>query len=230
MLVKNGLKEFFPSIKPDLFFKECRHQGIALSDLDKDLLEGVLFWKTRRAKSLSLSIGAPSSPLVFNFILYRFDNAISQLCQSEGIVYTRYADDLTFSTNKRGAILSFPPKVRRILGTLYDGNIKINLRKTVLSSKAHNRHVTGITLTNDGKLNIGREEKRKLSAAVYRYASQMLELEEILVLRGKLSYATFLEPEFLERLIRKYGQQVKPDWPCNHLSALVLPGSHSIAF
>ena len=210
-LLKMDLKNFFPSIKPDLFFKECKHQGVPLSDSDKELLEGFLFWKSRRAKELSLSIGAPSSPLVSNFILYRFDKAMNQFCQSEGVTYTRYADDLTFSTNKKGVLLSYPPKVRRLIGTLYDGNIKINLRKTVLSSKAHNRHVTGITLTNDGQLSVGRDDKRKLSAAIHHYASHMLTPEEVQILRGKLSYAVFVEPELLERLIRKYGKQVIAD-------------------
>ncbi|MCF7504769.1 MULTISPECIES: retron St85 family RNA-directed DNA polymerase [Vibrio] len=205
-LLKMDLKNFFPSIKPSLFFKECRLHGVELSELDIDLLEGFLFWKRKRATHLVLSIGAPSSPLVSNFILYRFDEAISRYCKSLGINYTRYADDLTFSTNEKDVLLKFPAKVRKTLNYLYDGQIKINLRKTVLSSKAHNRHVTGITLSNEGKLSVGRETKRTLSASIHRFTQQKLSDDDILKLKGNLAHTVFIEPDFLDRMIKKYGR------------------------
>ena len=206
-LLKMDLKNFFPSIKPDLFFKECRYHKIELSDIDKSLLEGFLFWKTRRSNHLKLSIGAPSSPLISNFILYRFDDEISKMCDVEGVTYTRYADDLTFSTNKKGTLLSYQTKVRRIIGILYDGNIKVNLRKTVLSSKGHNRHVTGVTLSNDGGISLGREQKRKISAGIHHFSFDLLGHEDALKLSGKLAHASFIEPDFLEKMIKKYGSE-----------------------
>ncbi|GGI76334.1 retron St85 family RNA-directed DNA polymerase [Shewanella gelidii] len=213
-LLKMDLKDFFPSINPSLFFKECRRHGIDFSDLDIELLEGFLFWKRRRATKLVLSIGAPSSPLVSNFILYKFDEDISRYCNSIGINYTRYADDLTFSTNKKDVLLKFPTKVRNTLNSLYDGQIKVNLRKTVLSSKAHNRHVTGVTLTNEGKLSVGREAKRNLSASIHSFTLQKLSNEEIFKLKGHLAHAEFIEPDFLERMVKKYGQEAI--WELKH--------------
>ncbi|EIO3984710.1 retron St85 family RNA-directed DNA polymerase [Vibrio cholerae] len=204
-LLKMDLKDFFPSIKPSLFFRECRVHGVELSELDVELLEGFLFWKRRRATQLVLSIGAPSSPIVSNFILYRFDEVISEYCMRLGINYTRYADDLTFSTNEKDLLIKFPARVRKVLNHLYDGQIKVNLKKTVLSSKAHNRHVTGITLSNDGKLSVGREKKRKLSASIHHFIMKKLSVEEILKLKGELAHTTFIEPLFLERMIEKYG-------------------------
>lgn len=206
-MLKMDLKDFFPSIKPSLFFNECRRLNIEFSDLDKELLEGFLFWKRRRSTSLVLSIGAPSSPLVSNFILYRFDETVSRYCRSLGIKYTRYADDLTFSTNEKGVLLKFPAKVRRMLHLLYDGQIKVNLRKTVLSSKGHNRHVTGITLTNEGKLSVGRETKRTLSASIHSFKLKKLCIEDILKLKGYLAHAIFIEPDFQERMIKKYSKE-----------------------
>ncbi len=206
-LLKMDLKDFFPSIKPSLFFRECRAHGVELSELDTELLEGFLFWKRRRATRLVLSIGAPSSPIVSNFILYRFDTVISEHCKKLGINYSRYADDLTFSTNEKDILIKFPAKVRRVLNQLYDGQIKVNLKKTVLSSKAHNRHVTGITLSNDGNLSVGRETKRKLSASIHHFVQRKLSVEEVLKLKGDLAHAAFVEPMFLERMIRKYGHQ-----------------------
>ncbi|MCU8015445.1 retron St85 family RNA-directed DNA polymerase [Shewanella sp. SM72] len=207
-LLKMDLKDFFPSIKPSLFFNECKKNGIKLSDLDMKILEGFLFWKRRRSTNLVLSIGAPSSPLVSNFILFKFDESISKYCKKLGINYTRYADDLTFSTNEKDVLLSFPAYVRKILNTLYDGQLKINLKKTLLSSKAHNRHVTGVTLTNDGNLSVGRNTKRKLSAAIHHFALNKLSDEDILKLNGNLAHAIFIDPDFLKQIERKYGKEL----------------------
>ncbi|WP_373940803.1 retron St85 family RNA-directed DNA polymerase [Vibrio chagasii] len=204
-LLKMDLKDFFPSITPSLFFRECRAHGVEVSKQDAELLEGFLFWKRRRATQLVLSIGAPSSPIVSNFILYRFDTVISEHCNKLGINYSRYADDLTFSTNEKGVLIKFPARVRKELNHLYDGQIKVNLKKTVLSSKAHNRHVTGITLTNDGKLSVGRETKRKLSASIHHFVQRKLSVKEIQKLKGDLAHTAFIEPIFLDRMIKKYG-------------------------
>lgn len=207
-LLKMDLKKFFPSIQPSLFFRECYIHGVELSDIDKELLEGFLFWKRRRATSLVLSIGAPSSPIISNFILYRFDRIITEHCRKLGINYSRYADDLTFSTNEKDILLNFPSKVRKTLSRLYSGQIKVNLKKTVLSSKAHNRHVTGITLSNDGTLSVGREKKRKLSASIHHFLQNKLSADEIMKLKGDLAHAAFIEPTFLDRMTKKYGSDI----------------------
>ncbi|MDH1315247.1 retron St85 family RNA-directed DNA polymerase [Shewanella xiamenensis] len=207
-LLKMDLKDFFPSINPSLFFKECKKNGIDFSDLDMKILEGFLFWKRRRTTNLVLSIGAPSSPLVSNFILFKFDEIISNHCAILGINYTRYADDLTFSTNEKNVLLSFPAYVRKVLNTLYEGQIKVNLKKTVLSSKAHNRHVTGVTLTNEGCLSVGRNKKRQLSAAIHYFSLKKLSNEDIFKLKGSLAHSVFIEPDFLLQMERKYGKEI----------------------
>lgn len=207
-LLKMDLKNFFPSILPSLFFKECELLGIELSDTDKELLEGFLFWKRKGAKKLVLSIGAPSSPLVSNFILYRFDEELEKLCKSQGIKYTRYADDLTFSTNRKGVLLGLPVVVRRVLTDMYSGQIKVNLKKTVLSSKAHNRHVTGITLNNNGELSIGRDAKRKLSASIHHFSLGILNNEQTLQLQGLLAHSAFIDSSLLNQMKKKYSDDV----------------------
>src|SRR5574343_1201175 len=92
-----------------------------------------------RRQEAMLSIGAPSSPLISNFIMYFFDEKIQNICKENNTLYTRYADDLTFSTNVKNLLFEFPNIVAAILEEETQGQIKINNKKTVFSSKAHNR-------------------------------------------------------------------------------------------
>ena len=73
-------------------------------------------------------------------------------CGQNDINYSRYADDITFSTNKKNSLFQVTRVVKDILSEHYSNRITVNNIKTVFSSKAHNRHVTGITITNNNKL------------------------------------------------------------------------------
>lgn len=207
-LLKMDFKDFFPSITPSILFNEFEKYKLYFNDDDKKLLSGLLFWKKNRKNDfLQLSIGAPTSPFISNFILYSFDKAISDICSEKNVVYSRYADDITFSSNIKNVLFEFPKIVIELLYQLYNGNIKINKDKTVFSSRAHNRHVTGITLSNDGFLSIGREKKRKLSSCFHYYITRKLSKIEIDKLKGELAFAFYIEPDFKNRLMGKYGEK-----------------------
>ncbi len=135
------------------------------------ILERLLFWNKNKSfnEKLSLSVGAPSSPLISNFIMYIFDEKIEKYCKGNGISYTRYADDLTFSSNKKNVLFNVPLIVKKILKDEYENLILVNDLKTRFSSMAHNRHVTGVTINNDGDLSIGRDRKRLISAMINNY-------------------------------------------------------------
>ncbi len=155
-----------------------------------------------------LSIGAPSSPLVSNFFMYKFDLAMQGLCAERNITYTRYADDLTFSTNHKDILFELPLLVENQLISLFGSSIRINRKKTRFSSKAHNRHVTGITITNDRKLSLGRERKRYIKHLVHQVALGKLDREYRLHLRGLIAFAKHVEPLFVRSLAKKYSAEL----------------------
>nr|WP_197893097.1 reverse transcriptase domain-containing protein [Undibacterium sp. KW1] len=154
-----------------------------------------------------MSIGAPSSPFISNFIMSNFDAALSEICATMRVTYTRYADDLTFTTNEKSVLFNIPNIVRENLVKFCHKKIKINTSKTVFSSKASNRHITGITVTNDGKLSTGRERKRLVSSMIHRFSNQLLVHDEILKLKGMLAFIMHIEPNFVFRMKKKYSAE-----------------------
>ncbi len=207
-LLKMDFNNFFNSITPSLFLKICEESNLKLSEAEKRLLAGLLFWN--KSKRLSgkkvLSVGAPSSPFISNLVMYEFDEAMDTLCKKESVTYTRYADDITFSTNLKGKLFSFPLVVKKKLSEIFDYQITVNDFKTIFSSKARNRHVTGITLSNEGKISIGRGRKRVLSAMIHKYTIGTLSTEDVSYLQGFLAFAKGIEPEFIKRMERKYSK------------------------
>jgi len=209
-LLKMDFQDFFHSISDEFFFEMCMSMGIEFPENDKQTLTQILFWRPSKKSGgkLILSIGAPSSPFISNCMMYLFDSALYDECKKQGVTYTRYADDLTFSTNMKGALFALPDLVRSLLATELKGYISINEAKTVFTSKAHNRHVTGVTLTNDNKLSIGRNRKRYISSLIHKYGLGQLPEEEIEHLRGLLAFASDIEPAFIERMEIKYAKSL----------------------
>lgn len=207
-LLKMDFKNFFPSITPSLFFLMAGKMNIDFQAIDAQFLEDVLFWKSSRQSELKLSIGAPTSPFISNFVMHSFDDFISGICENKEINYTRYADDLTFTTHQRGILFDLPVIVRKALKDHCDGKIKINREKTLFSSKRFNRHVTGIVLANDNSISLGRERKRAISSMVHKFSLGELSVDESSRLKGLLSFAHHIEPIFIFRMKNKYGEEV----------------------
>jgi hypothetical protein len=92
--------------------------------------------------------------------------------------------------------------------------LKLNDRKTVFGSKAHRRLVTGLILTNDGNVSLGREKKRRIRAQIHHLLQGKLSDNEKSNLRGMLAFARDVEPEFVERMENKYGKQAIKGMSC----------------
>jgi RNA-directed DNA polymerase len=121
--------------------------------------------------------------------------------------YTRYADDLTFSSPKANVLGKVEAKVAALCRAIESPRLAINSKKTVRASKKMSRRVTGLVLTNDNKVSLGHSEKRRIRASVHSFAIGRLNQELCLQLRGVLAYVNSVEPDFLKRLSRKYGAE-----------------------
>jgi retron-type reverse transcriptase len=207
-LLKMDFKEFFNSLKPHdfLMLLEKNFPG-RFSGEDCARISNILFWKPKDS-DLCMSIGAPSSPSVSNAIMYEFDSTISEYCKILNVVYSRYADDLSFSAIEKGVLYSVQERVKLIVNSLSSPSLKINEEKTIHASRARLRQVTGVILTPEGRLSIGRERKRLIRSMLDYYSKGRLGREEIRKLRGLLSFSLDVEPQYIISIREKYGDKV----------------------
>ncbi|WP_222116216.1 retron St85 family RNA-directed DNA polymerase [Shewanella sp. MSW] len=206
-LLKMDFLNFFNSVDVELLGKVCS-ENKKLEEVGLMQLANLIFWSPTKQRDgkLVLSVGAPTSPLLSNFVLYEFDNLISLVCNSMHVTYTRYADDLFFSTNESDILKNVPNIVKYFLDYIYGDKLRVNDAKTVFSSKAHNRHVTGLVITNSGRISLGRERKRFIKSMVYKSTKNELDVDELNSLMGILSFCQHVEPDFITRLVCKFGQ------------------------
>jgi RNA-directed DNA polymerase len=206
-LLKLDFKDFFPSIRDIDFRLFLADKLPSLSDNEVEVLTRILFWMPKGTDQLCLAIGAPSSPSLSNILLRDFDRAVSDFCFPLGIAYTRYADDLSFSAKTSNLLAEVEAMVSTLCARSKSPRLILNREKTVRVSKKRSRRVTGLVLTNEGQVSLGRDAKRGIRATVHHFLTGKLSREQVLSLRGMLAYVKSVEPSFLNRLRAKYGSE-----------------------
>jgi RNA-directed DNA polymerase len=206
-LLKMDFKNFFPSISVVDVRKYLIEVG-KMSVEDARLISLLVCWRDKSKGKLCLSIGAPSSPHLSNLMLYPFDKKISQFCRTHKVTYTRYADDLAFSTNRKEVLSEILRQVEVITEELEYPHIEINHQKTVSTSRAFKRVLVGLVLTPEGTISLGRDKKRRLRSELYRFSQDRLEVTDIPRLRGELAFAWSVEKTFIDSLLRQFGTEI----------------------
>jgi retron-type reverse transcriptase len=130
--------------------------------------------------------GAPTSPVISNICSMTLDNRLSGLARRFHLIYTRYADDITFSSNhnvykKDGA---FMEELNRIIAECH---FTINPQKTRLQKRGSRQEVTGLTVVQ--KTNVSRKYIKNLRVLIHKIRYQEVPtMHDINVVRGKLNF------------------------------------------
>jgi RNA-directed DNA polymerase len=206
-LLKLDFQDFFPSIKGQDVVRLIQQNIFRVKDFVEGL-EDLAFIRAVVCRRNELPIGAPSSPILSNAVMYEFDLKWANWCQEEQVTYSRYADDLCFSTKRPNVLDGLLELLRKDLENRVSPKLRINEKKTVTTSRKRKRLVTGIVLTPQGGLSLGRLNKRKVKAMVYQFLNKKLDPQTTSYLTGYLSFARSVEPLFVEALRKKYGSEV----------------------
>lgn len=170
--------------------------------------------------------GAPTSPVITNIICYRLDYLLSACANRFGLKYSRYADDITFSSmhNVFQHESDFLKEMQRII---LDQGFHIKESKTRLQKQGYRQEVTGL-LVNE-KVNVRQRYIKQLRAWLYfweRYGyvkAESLFLKQYIgdrghiirgkpdmksVIRGKLNFLKMVKGSdnaLYEKLFMRYN-------------------------
>ena len=126
----------------------------------------------------SLPQGAPTSPILSNIICFKMDRSFLNFAANNGLTYTRYADDLVFSsTSAYSSRLLFDQKKSGIegvsdylIGVIEANGFRINARKVHIANNGSRQLVNGIVVNK--KCNIKRKLYREFRALFYRWRTE----------------------------------------------------------
>jgi RNA-directed DNA polymerase len=198
------LENFFPSLTAadvELLFKRNRTL-IGGSPLTEEDVRLICALTCRFGK---LTIGAPSSPTLSNKLLYELDVLLARISTNYEANYTRYADDLYFSSSRPGVLYEVCKSAERAFVETASPGLRINQKKTYHASRKKRIAVTGLRITPEGNLSVGRDLKRRIRVFAHKASKNAIAEKDLGWLRGMLAYVSSIEPQFAERIRDMYG-------------------------
>lgn len=202
-IVNVDLKNFFPSISSSRVYDFW---------ITRVINPVVAFMLTRLTTYAGhLSQGFVTSPTISNVMMFDADTQIDQFAMSRGMIYTRYADDITLSTDKRVSASEIVSEVTKIVSS---HGLEVNRLKTRVMRPSRRQEVTGLIVneTKDHqKPRLPRAERRMIRAMCHK--GIMADKEKEAERSGWLSYLKSIDPalhlkmmEILEYRSRETGQ------------------------
>ncbi len=217
VVLKLDLKDFFPTVhyrRVKGLFEQLGYNAEVAATLAgltthrPKLPGGEVVWPGM------LPQGAPTSPALANLVCRRLDRRLERLAAKCGAVYTRYADDLTFS-------FAEPPAVRlgRFLWWVdgicqQEGFLERPDKRRVLRAK-HQQRVTGLVV--NARASVPRADRRRFRAILYNcekhgLASQARDREDFeAYLAGYAAYVHMVDPvlgrRYLDLVARLLGDR-----------------------
>ena len=152
-----------------------------------------------------LTIGAPSSPAITNAMMFEFDRRMHESCHEKGLVFTRYADDIFVSSFAPKKLIGVEKEIFQAKRDIPHLRLRLNRKKTAFLSKKYRRTITGVVITPEHKLSIGRERKREIRSLIHQWISGDLTSDKFYYLKGLFAFAIDIEPDLEVRLGTKYG-------------------------
>lgn len=168
-VLRIDLSDFFSSITAEMV-RSYLPKGVPL-----ELKRQITKWCFLDGK---LPQGAPSSPLLSNIAFFSYDARIARIVQSwrsfrrpnkisphkirfHDITYSRYSDDLVFSSD-----YPFLYDIVPLLELVLQPNFKINHKKTRFAKSSSKQQVTGIVVNK--KLSVARDSRKLLRAELHK--------------------------------------------------------------
>lgn len=167
-IFNTDIKDFFPSIVQPRVWKRLQLKPVNFPQPVANVLAGLCSMRGEKQSDGSykyiLPQGAPTSPIITNMICDTLDRRLSRLAKHFGLNYSRYADDITFSSMHNVYQINgkFRSELKRIIE---EQGFNMNEAKTRLQKLGSRQEVTGVIVSN--KLNVTQKYVRDIRNVLY---------------------------------------------------------------
>jgi RNA-directed DNA polymerase len=178
VVVRVDLADFFAAIGPGRVYRLLRRAGYAeavahaLTGLATTVTPpavvaagGADYQARRRLAGAHLPQGAPTSPALANLVCYGLDQRLAAAARAWDLSYSRYADDLTFSSGRRRGPAEMSRFLVRIDQIVRSEGFTPRADKTVVRRAGQRQQVTGIVVNQ--RTNLARPDFDALKATLH---------------------------------------------------------------
>ncbi|WUR62250.1 reverse transcriptase family protein [Micromonospora chokoriensis] len=211
-VLRVDLEDFYPSIRAAMVKASLQAQGYG--EKAADVAVGIV---TIAGK---LPVGISTSPFLSNLVFWDTDRSLAEYAQREGLSFTRYVDDLTFS----GMVVD--RHLAEITRILDDAGWSVNTRKTAFMRRGGPQYVTGLYVGEADGPRIPRKAKRRMRWILHKiskfgYETYMEDFggEDQVMYRNRLlgwaCYIAAVEPDLGFDLLRKFDDLIPEGYYSN---------------
>lgn len=146
--------------------------------------------------------GAPTSPIISNMICQRMDHEFIKFAKNNHLTFTRYADDITFSTNKKN--MDEKVILTNIESIINNNGFTLNHKKTRIQKHYNCQIVTGLKVNK--KVNVDRKYIRQIRSMLFSWYKENLQKaseKHFLFNKQREKYRLTVEINFLNILLGK---------------------------
>ncbi|HEX8463854.1 MAG TPA: reverse transcriptase family protein [Abditibacterium sp.] len=217
VVVRLDLKDFFPSIgfvRVKRFFQSLGYNQGVSSVFSLLCTEAPRVELTLDGQKSHVAVGdrvlpqgACTSPALTNAICRRLDARLSGLAEKRGFTYSRYADDLVFSSDDAradvGALIALATAI------VADEKLVVNEEKTLVMHAQNRQSVTGLVVNAQDASGprVSRDDLRRFRAFLHQFQTQgrekmseKLGQDALFYARGYLAYIHMSQPERAAKL------------------------------
>lgn len=195
-VLKLDLKNFFPSITREML------QGAMAPYINPDNAKFILPAIELCLLNGRLPQGAPTSPAASNIVGRKIDLLMYGIALKSNYSYSRYADDLVFSSN-RSTLYEIIPLIKACINKM---GLAVNEKKVKILKRHQRQTVTGLVVNAEGKTSVSRRKRMQLRAYIHHILVGRRSIESVNFpkLKGHITFIAMANPEqgrwFLDKL------------------------------
>lgn len=161
--------------------------------------------------------GTPTSPMLTNMMMIPIDHALRKMASEHKprLVYTRYADDMLFSSEYTFHWTDVQNKVVDILAS-FDAPFVLNPEKSRYGSRNGRNWNLGVMVNQDNKITVGWEKKKVFRSMLFQFMSDYergvkWSVEDVQHLLGIASYYRMVEGQTIDDIVGRYSTRFNKD-------------------